>query len=78
MTFFVFSRRDGNDTIEDFGNGSDAIDLAYFAEISDVNDLTITPSDSNTVIDLSAHGGGTITLQDFNGALDDSDFIFAA
>ena len=75
---FVFYRRGGNDTIEDFGNGSDTIDLAAFAEISDVDNLTITQSGSNTLIDLSAHRGGTITLQAFTGALDDSDFIFAA
>ena len=82
---FSFDRRygdlllhHGNDTIQDFGNGSDTINLEYFAEISDVDDLTITQSDSNTVIDLSDHGGGTITLIDFTGALDDSDFIFAA
>ena len=75
---FFFDRHASNYTIEDFGNGSDTIYLTDFAGISDVDDLTITQSGRNTLIDLSEHDGGTITLLNFTDALDNSDFIFAA
>ena len=74
---FVFGSGDGNDTIKDFTDGEDAIDLTAITGISGFEDLTITADGSNAVIDLSAHGGGTITLENFDTAdLDAGDFIF--
>ena len=67
----------GDDTILDFGNGEDRIDLTAFAEIQSVEDLDMQQQDIGTVIDLSAWGGGTVTLQDFNMAdVMDAYFVF--
>ena len=74
---FVIGPGHGNDTIADFENGADTIDLSAFAGITQFSDLTATQDGSNVVIDLSAHGGGTITLQGFTlNDLDASDFAF--
>ena len=40
------------------------IDLSAFSAISGFSDLMITQDGDDTVIDLSAHGGGEITLED--------------
>ena len=86
--FFVFSPRDGNDTITDFEDGTDKIILsgmsstqdasgsaAMSSGISAFSDLTISQDDTDTVIDLSAHGGGQITLENFTSTdLDSTDF----
>ena len=60
---FVFEAGHGNDTIKDFTDGEDLIDLSAFVGITSFDDLTITQDGENTVIDLTAHGGGTITLE---------------
>ena len=74
---FVIAAGGGDDTILDFGNGEDSIDLAAFADIQSVEDLDIQQQDIGTVIDLSARGGGTVTLQDFNMAdVMDAYFVF--
>ena len=74
---FVFSPGDGNDTITDFTNGQDLIDLSTFSAISGYDDLTITSNNDDVTIDLTAHGGGTIVLQGFDvDDLDKSDFLF--
>ena len=39
------------------------IDLTQIPSISNVFELSLTPDGSNTVIDLTAHGGGTILLE---------------
>ena len=66
-----------DDTILDFGNGEDKLDFAAFADIQSVEDLDIQQQDNGVVIDLSARGGGTVTLQDFNMAdLMDAHFVF--
>ena len=76
-TFFI-GPDDGDDTITDFANGEDLIDLKQFSTISSFSDLTITSDDNGVMIDLSAHGGGTIFLQGFSvDDLDASDFVFA-
>ena len=74
---FVFEPGHGNDTIWDFTNGEDTIDLSGFASISGFHDLTITESDDGVTIDLADFGGGTIFLVDV--ALSDlgaQDFVF--
>ena len=80
---FVFSPADGDDgvdTIMDFVKGTDKINLsAFFATEPDFDDLDIAQRGSNTIIDLSDHGGGTIVLDNFEAStLDGSnegDFI---
>ena len=53
------------------------IDLSAFTGISQFSDLTATQEGADVEIDLSAYGGGTITLQGFTlGDLDESDFLF--
>ena len=74
---FVFSPDHGTDTITDFTDGEDRIDLSRFSSISDFSDLTITADGDDVVIDLTAHGGGTIRLEGVDLAnLDASDFLF--
>ena len=74
---FVFAPGGGADTITDFGNGDDKLDLSTFADIASVDDLFIEQREGDVVIDLSNQGGGSITLQDFVIAdLDASDFFF--
>ena len=74
---FVFAPGNGADTIADFTDGDDKIDLSAFADIASVDDLSMDQQESDVVIDLSNQGGGSITLQDFDIAdLDASDFIF--
>ena len=81
---FVFGPNDGNDTITDFNECADAIDLTAFSTITGMADLTITTDGSDAIIDLTDHGGGTIRLADYydqSGSyasrLDDSDFVFS-
>ena len=72
-----FATGEGNDTILDFGNGEDKLDLAAFADIQSVEDLDIQQQDNGLVIDLASHGGGTVTLKDFDVAdLMDAHFVF--
>ena len=75
---FVFGSGHGSDTITDFTDGEDLIDLSAFTGITGFGDLTVTQSGSNVVINLSGQtGGGTITLQNFTLAdLDENDFVF--
>ncbi len=74
---FVIATGGGNDTILDFGNGADRIDLAAFADIQSVEYLDMRQQETGAVIDLSARGGGTVTLQDFDMAdLMDAHFVF--
>ena len=74
---FVFAPGNGDDTITDFTDSDDKIDLSAFADIASVDDLSMEQREGNIVIDLSNQGGGSITLQDFVIAdLDASDFFF--
>ena len=74
---FFIAAGGGNDTILDFGNGADSIDLAAFAEVQSVEDLDIQQQATGAVIDLASHGGGTVTLRDFDVAdLMDAHFVF--
>ena len=74
---FVFAPGHGNDTITDFADGKDMIDLSAFSGISAFGDLAFTAVGSDVEIDLSEYGGGTITLQNFTlNNLDAADFVF--
>ena len=75
---FVFAAGHGADTIMDFTNGEDLIDLSAFAAITGFDDLTVTQEGDDVKIDLSGEtGGGTITLQSFElDDLDANDFVF--
>lgn len=79
---FVFGPRDGNyeDVIIDFNDGADRLDLRRFTTLHSVNDLDLSLSGNGTdsYIDLTPHGGGTIILADFTNALYAEDVIFAA
>ncbi len=74
---FVFASGDGKDTITDFENGTDKIDLSAVSGISGFSDLMITQDGDDTVIDLG-ESVGQITLEDFTSSdLDASDFEFS-
>ena len=81
---FVFGPDHGDDTITDFNECADAIDLTAFSTITGMADLTITTDGHDALIDLSDHGGGTIRLADYYdqdasyaARLDSSDFVFS-
>ena len=73
---FVFGENEGNDWIADFGNGKDRLHVAAFETIQSIEDITIYRSGNNTIVDLSAHGGDSITLENFTEPLDATDFYF--
>ncbi len=74
---FVYSAGHGNDTITDFTDGEDTIDLSAITGITGFGDLSISADGGAAVIDLSAHQGGTITLENVDVAdLDAEDFTF--
>ena len=66
--YFFFYPDGGNDTILDFANGADRIVLEAFEDILSMEDLVMQQQGDNLVIDLTAQGGGTIMLQDFDRA----------
>ena len=66
----------GIDRITDFTDGEDAIALDTFDRIAGLEDLTVTQAGTNVTIDLSEHGGGTLTLENLAlDALDETDFV---
>lgn len=75
---FIFAAGHGNDTVTDFTDGEDLIDLTAFTGITQFSDLAVTQNGNDVVIDLSGEtGGGSITLQNFLLAdLDENDFVF--
>ena len=61
---FVFAAGDGTDTITDFfPEEGDRIDLSAFAGLEGFASLTLTSDGSATILDLRAHGGGTVRLE---------------
>ena len=81
---FVFANGSGLDTIFDFENGRDLIDLTGFAGITgfgNISPANVSQSGADTVIDLGAAAGGAastnvLTLADFAiGNLDAGDFL---
>ena len=81
---FVFAAGHGDDTITDFFLGGDKIDLTQITGITSFDDLTISADGDDIVIDLTAHNGGTIRLENraidgVHSGLDDldaTDFLF--
>ena len=74
---FVFAYDSGYDVITDFRIDEDSIDLSAFDGIDTIDDLNLQQQGDDLVIDLLAHGGGEITLQDVNQAdLTDTHLIF--
>ena len=74
---FVFAPGHGDDALPDFGHGDDRIDLSAFDGLDALADLSISQTDRGTVIDLSDHGGDTLTLAGvLPDALTGDDFIF--
>ena len=72
---FIFSTGHGDDSILDFTDGEDRIDLSTF-NLAGFDDLTTSSESNNVMIDLSEHGGGTILLVGFDIAnLDATDFL---
>ena len=68
----------GNDTITDFGTGNDKIVVSPFSAINGLSDIVAKQEGDDVVLDFTAHGGGTITLQNFDlDDLDANDFVFA-
>ncbi len=75
-SFYVYPDG-GDDTILDFGNGEDTIVLRAFEGIQSVADLSLRQQGEDLIIDLSEHGGDTVTLLDYNQAdLTDVHFVF--
>ena len=74
---FVFAPGHGHDTIADFNHGEDKIDLSAFSGVTGFSDLTVKQDGDNVVIDLSKHGGGSISLSytDLDD-VDAADFVF--
>ena len=73
---FVFAPGHGEDTITDFSNGRDVIDVSAFG-LSGFDDLDIASGADGVAVDLTDHGGGAILLQGFDSAgLDAADFLF--
>ena len=61
---FVFAAGHGTDTITDFEpDESDLIDVSAFAGITAYAGLSLSDDDSDTVLDLGSHGGGTVRLE---------------
>ena len=68
------------DEIIDFAQGQDKLDFTAFPTIDSIDDIGEYWTDetqTSTLLDLTAHNGGTIILVGFTGVTADSDFIFA-
>ena len=74
---FVFGADHGSDTITDFDPNEDIIRLTELTGITGFDSLSISADGDDTVIDLTAHGGGTVRLEGVAvDALDAEDFEF--
>ena len=73
---FVFDWFNGDDTILDFTDNEDLIDLTII-ELSGFDDLILSSDSDGVTIHMTDFGGGSILLEGFDIAnLDASDFIF--
>ena len=69
----------GDDAVLDFKDGEDTLDLTAFDDLRSLADLALQQQDHHLVIDLTGHGGGTVTLHGVSAAdLPESAFAFAA
>ena len=76
-TFIFLPGDNSTDSVTDFVDGEDRIDLSGFNDLS-FSDLVISVRAEDTLIDLTGRGGGWIVLRRFNASdLDASDFLFA-
>ena len=74
---FSFMHGGGYDVVTDFHAGEDKIDLSTFEDIGSMDDLALQQDGDDLVIDLSAQGGGEVTLQGVDQAdLTDAHFDF--
>ena len=74
---FAYFTGHGSDTITDFTDGEDKIDLSALESISGFEDLSMVQLGRFATIDLHGHGGRTITLENFDiDDLDETDFVF--
>ena len=71
---FVFGPGDGADTVTDFSNGTDRIDLTAF-DIESIEAFTMTAGDDGVTLDLTGIDGGTILLADLTTLPDAGDFL---
>lgn len=75
---FVIGISGGRDTIADFEDGVDVIDLTAFA-VSDVSELTISQNNNVTIITGFGDDGEMLRLVNVDqGDIDNSDFLFGA
>lgn len=75
--FIFLPQGNSTDSVTDFTDGEDRIDLSGFSGLS-FDDLVISAEDAGCVIELTGHGGGRIVLRRFSASdLDPSDFLFA-
>ena len=73
---FVFAPGHGEDTVTDFRNGRDVLDISAFG-LSGFDDLDLSSNAEGVAIDLTAYGGGSILLEGFDiTGLDAADFLF--
>ncbi|MEZ5843277.1 MAG: cadherin domain-containing protein [Hyphomicrobiaceae bacterium] len=74
---FVFRDSWGVDTITDFEDGTDSIDLTAFETISDVADLTITQDTLDVIISITGDPANTIRVENATvGQFTNADFDF--
>ena len=74
---FIFEADTGTDTIWDFEDGIDLIDLSAFGDVSSTADLTITTASGFVEISGFGDNGETIRLFGIDPAdIGDDDFIF--
>ena len=72
---FVFGASHGDDTITDFEDGADIIDLSFLDGVTQLSDLTIAADGNDTLITT---GQGTIRLEGVSSTdLDASNFVFS-
>ena len=73
---FIFDWSNGDDTILDFTDNEDLIDLTAIG-LSGFDALILSSDSNGVTIHMTTSGGGTILLEDFDIAnLDAGDFIF--
>ena len=74
----MFHANHGDDTITDFTDGEDLIDLSALG-ITDISGLTITTNANNDLVIDTGDGNGSIVLEGVNdpSLLTAEDFIFA-
>jgi len=71
---FVFNKKNGMDTVTDFRDDHDRIDVSGLSGVNDLNDLTVTQTAHGVVI---GHAAAILVLKGVHESdLDNGDFIF--